>query len=128
MGELNELGITLLASATVNLQNGDGKSTVYTVPAGKSMIVVCVVIKNPTASLADGTDFDIGAGADCETPAWKSTNDLSGMTGTDDYMVITNNNAVITDVFSAGEVFGIIPVTGATADADATADLFGYLF
>jgi hypothetical protein len=119
---------TLLGSATVNLQNGDAKSIAYTVPAGKSAVVLFIVVRNPTASLAGGTDFNFGGGADGETPAFKSAVDLSGMTGTDDYYVITNNNAVITDVFSAGEEIGVDPQTGATADADATLDVFGYEF
>jgi len=125
MSALNENSIALLASATVNLKNGDGKSTIYTVPVGKSMIVSHVVIRNPTASLAGGTDFDLGDGASANT--WKNTVNLSSMTAITDFMVIDGNNVKYT-IFNAGDVFGIIPVTGATADADATADLFGYLF
>lgn len=125
MPSLKEKSICLLASATVNLQNGDGKSTIYTVPSGKSMIVTHVVIRNPTASLAGGTDFDLGDGASANT--WKNTVDLSSMTATTDFMVIEGNNAKYT-VFDAGDEFGINPVTGATLNADATADLFGYLF
>lgn len=125
MPDLITKAISLLASATVNLQNGDGKSTIYTVPAGKSMIVTQVVIRNPTASLAGGTDFDLGDGVNADT--WKNTVDLSSMTATTDFMVVDGSNAKYT-VFNAGDVFGIKPVTGATADADATAMLFGILF
>lgn len=120
-----EKTIALLASATVNLQNGDGKSTIYTVPSGKKMIPIAVVIRNPTASLAGGTDFDLGDGASANT--WLNAVDLSGMTATTDFYVIDGSNAKYT-VFDAGDEFGIKPVTGATADADATAELFGYLF
>lgn len=126
MAELKENAITLLASGTVNLQDGDGKSTVYTVPTGKKAIITEVVIANPTASLADGTDFDLGDGASADT--WKQTVDLSGMTGTDDYMVIRNDSAVIGAVFDAADAFGIKPATGATADADATMYVFGFEF
>ena len=126
MSYLQEKAIGLLATVTVNLQNGDSKSTAYTVPTNKKAIVTHVIIRNPTASLAGGTDFDIGDGANADT--WKTTIDLSGMTGTEDYMVIDNNNAVIAAVFDAGDAFGILPVTGATADADATMDVFGYEF
>lgn len=125
MASLKEKSICMLASVTVNLQDGDGKSTIYTVPSGKSMIVTHVVIRNPTASLAGGTDFDLGDGASANT--WKNAVNLSTMTATTDFMVIEGNNAKYT-VFDAGDVFGIIPVTGATLDADATAELFGYLF
>ena len=125
MPNLNESGITLLASVTVDLQAADPKSTIYTVPAGKSLIVTHVIIRNPTASLAVGTDFDLGDGASANT--WINTVDLSSMTATTDFMVIEGNNVKYT-VFNAGDVFGIIPVTGATADAQATAEIFGYLF
>lgn len=121
-----EKTISLLGTATVDLQNGDSKTTTYTVPTGKKAVVTHVVIRQPTASLAGGTDFDIGDGANADT--WKTTIDLSGMTGTDDYMVISNDNAVVGAVFDAGDEFGIKPATGATADAQAEMDVFGYEF
>ena len=124
MASLNENALTLLGSATVNLQNGDAKSTVYTVPVGKTMIPVCVVIRSPSGSLAGGTDFDIGSGASADT--WKQTNNLAALTATTDYKVITDSTKYTMEV--AGAVFGILPVTGATADVTATMELFGYLF
>lgn len=115
---------SLLASGTVDLQNGDSKTTVYTVPTGKKGIVTMVVIANPTASLADGTDFDIGDGAGADT--WKTTVDLSSLTATSDCIVIFPT-AKFT-VFDAADAFGIIPATGATADAQATMYVFGFEF
>ena len=55
--------MALIRDVEVNLQAGDPKSNIYTVPAGKKMIPVFLVIKEPTASLAGGVDFDIGDGA-----------------------------------------------------------------
>jgi len=124
MSALNENALTLLGSAVVDLQNGDGKTTVYTVPPGKTMIVFCVIIRTPSGSLAGGTDFDIGSGALADT--WKQTNDLSLLTAITDYKVITDLAKHTMEV--AGAEFGIIPVTGATADVTATMDLYGYLF
>jgi len=124
MSRAKEKGLMLLDSGTVNLQNGDGKSTVYTVPPGKKAMVSHVAIRQPTGSLAGGTDFDIGDGANADT--WKTTNDLSSMTSTTDGIVI-NNTSKFT-VFDAGDEFGIKPATGATADADATMDVFGFEF
>jgi hypothetical protein len=123
---LTENALTLLASETVALQDGDSKTVVYVVPYGKKAIVTQVIIRNPSASLADGNDFDIGDGANADT--WKTAVDLSGMTGTDDYMVISNDNAVVGAVFDAGDEFGIKPATGATADATATMEVIGYEF
>ena len=128
MGYMQENAITKLASATVNLQNGDGKSTIYTVPAGKKMIVTHVIIRSPTASLADGTDFDLGDGANADT--WRNAISLTTLTASTDFIVIPSVAAtpVKYTIFDAGDEFGIKPVTGATADADATAELFGYLY
>lgn len=119
-----EGAITKLASVSAGMQTADGKTNLYTVPTGKSCIVTHVIIRNPTASLAGGTDFDLGDGANADT--WKTTIDLSGLTATTDCIII-NNTSKFT-VFDAGDVFGIKPATGATADADATVEVFGYLF
>lgn len=125
MANLKDNAITLLASATVDLQNGDGKTTAYTVPTGKKAIVTHVVIRNPTASLAGGTDFDLGDGANADT--WKTTVNLSSLTATTDSIVIAPPSTKFT-VFDAGDAFGIKDATGATADAQATMDVFGYEF
>ena len=118
-------GITekLLGREVVLMQDGDAKTTVYTGTTGMKYIVTKVVIRNPTDDLADGVDFDFGDGANADT--WKTTVDLSGMANATDYMVITNNNAIIT-VFDAGDAFGIKPATGATADAEAIMEVWGY--
>ena len=106
------------------MQNGDGKTTIYTVPPEKKAIVTAMVVREPTASLADGNAFDFGDGVDADT--WKTTVDLSGLTGSDDYMEIKNDAAVVAAVFVAGAEIGVKPATGATADAEATIDIFGY--
>ena len=122
---LNENSLALLASATADLQNGDGKTTLFTVPTGKKAIITHCIVRGPDASLAGGTDFDFGDGANADT--WKNTVDLSSMTSTTDYMVVEGNNAKYT-IFDAADAFGVKPVTGATADATATIDVFGYLY
>lgn len=124
MSYLSYNAITLLASGTVALQNGDSKSTVYTVPTGKKAIISHCIIRNPTASLAAGTDYDIGDGASADT--WQTAIDLSGLTASTDCLIISNTSKFT--VFDAGDTFGIIPVTGATLDAEATMDIFGYEF
>ena len=107
---------------------GDAKTTVYTVPAGKTAVITHVVIRSPSASLAGGTDFDIGSGANADT--WRQTIDLSSMTAVTDYMVIPSISAVPVKytLEAAGSAFGIKPITGATLDSTATMDVFGYLF
>jgi hypothetical protein len=126
--------ITVLESGTIvkladnkvaDLQDADPKTNLFTVPAGKKAIVTMVIVRNATDDLADGVDFDFGDGANADT--WKQAVDLSGMSGTTEYHVIRNDDTEIT-VFDAGDVFGVKPVTGATADAQATIDVFGYIF
>lgn len=124
--DLKQKALALLASVSgAGLQNGDGKTILYTVPPGRKAVVSHCAVRQPTASLAGGTDFDLGDGANADT--WKNTVDLSSMTATTDYMVVEGNNAKYT-VFDAGDEFGVKPVTGATADAEATIDVFGYEF
>jgi hypothetical protein len=117
--------VKLADGVTSDMQNGDGKTNLFTVPTGKKAVVTMVVVRNATASLAGGTDFDFGDGANADT--WKQTVDLSGMTGTSSYMVIRNDSTIIT-VFDATDVFGVKPATGATADAQASIDVFGYIY
>ena len=126
MSELSEAAITLLGSVVVDLQNGDSKTTVYTVPTGKKAVITHVVIRNPSGSLAGGTDFDVGSGANADT--WRQTINLSTLTATTDYIVIPSIAAtpVKYTVEAAAAAFGIKPITGATADVTGTMEVFGY--
>lgn len=124
MADLKDIALTLLASGTGNMQNGDAKSTIYTIPTGKKAIVTAVGFRAPTASLAGGTNFSIGDGANADT--WKTAVDLSTLTAATDCIVV-QNTAKFT-IYDAGDTFGVKPVTGATADAEATIDVFGYEF
>lgn len=126
MAALKEIAITMLATATIDTQNGDSKTTVYTVPTGKKAVITHVVIRNPSASLTGGTDFDIGSGANADT--WRQTISLTSMTATTDYMVIPSIAAtpVKYTIEAAAAAFGIKPITGATGDTTATMEVFGY--
>lgn len=117
MAALRENAITLLSSTTVGMQTADGAQTLYTTPSGKTLYVTHVVVRDPTASLAGGTDFDF--------TNWKQTVDLSSMTtsGTD-FMLVSGAGTKYTENTGA---FQITPSTGSTADADATLDVFGYI-
>lgn len=114
-------GMCYLGEATVNLQNGDSKTTVYTVPTGQEAMIFAILIHSPSGSLAGGTDFDIGSGANADT--WIQNVDLSGMTATDDYRWMFTTG--IHTIEAAAAAFGIKPITGATADVTATMIIFG---
>jgi len=117
--------IVKIASVSAGMQTGDGKTDLYTVPTSYKFIPTHVVVRNPSASLAGGTDFDFGDGANADT--WKNTVDLSSLTATTDCIVITFDSKFT--IYDAADVFGIMPVTGASASgATATIEVFGYLF
>ena len=123
--ELNDYvkgsGMAYLGEATVNLQNGDSKTTVYTVPTGKEAFIMAVLIHSPSGSLAGGRDFDIGSGANADT--WMDNVDLSMMTAVTDYRYLFSM-AVYT-IEAAGAAFGIKPIEGATANVTATMIVLG---
>lgn len=119
MAFLRDKGLALLGSATINMQNAAGAQTIFTTPAGKVTRIVCVVIRDPTATLAGGTDFDF--------TSWRQTVDLSGMTGgaTQYRVLYATDNTDFTEL-AASTAFQITPSTGSTGAASATIDVFGY--
>ena len=126
MGALNEAALTKVATVTsVDMQTA-AKTTLYTVPTGKVFYPVFVVVRDPSASLAGGTDYNIGTGANADT--WRQTVNLSSMTtlGTD-YMVISGADVTKYSECAAASEFGIKVITGATDAATATVDVIGYL-
>ena len=111
--------IARLATVTgVDMKTG-GSTTLFTVPIGKTAYITHVVIREPSASLAGGTDYDF--------TGWKQTVDLSSMTtpGTD-YIVLDGNNTKFTDL-AAAATFQITVNTGSSAACTATIDVFGFL-
>ena len=125
MANLNENAITKLSTTTGVDMKTAAKTILYTVPTGKTFYPTAVVIREASASLAGGTDYDIGTGANADT--WVQANDLSAMTtaGTD-FKVIDSGGTKYTDC-AAGSEFGIKVITGSTADCTATIDVFGFL-
>ena len=126
MSDLLEGAIARLATVTGVDMKTVGKSTLYTVPTGKTLYVTHVVIREPSASMAGGTDYDIGTGASADT--WRQTINLSSMTtsGTD-YMVIAGADVTKYTDNAAAAVFGIYVNTGTTLACTATIDVFGFL-
>jgi hypothetical protein len=116
---LRDKGIALLGSASINMQAASGAQTIFTTPTGKVTRIVCVVIRDVTASLAGGTDYDF--------TQWRQTVDLSGMTTADTrYRVLYATDNTDFQELAAGTAFQITPSTGAILAATATIDVFGY--
>lgn len=119
MADAKEKTIALLSStASVDMKTA-AATTLYTVPAGKTCRIANVVIRDPSASMAGGSDYDF--------TNWKQAVDLSSLTtlGTD-YIVLDGNNTKYTEL-AAGATFQITVQTGTTAACTATIDVFGYI-
>jgi len=125
MGALRELAIAKVATvAGVDMKTA-AKTTLFTVPTGKIFYPFAVCIRKPSASMAGGTDYDIGSGANADT--WRQTNDLSAMTTlTTDMKFITADETKYSGEVAAA-AFGIKVITGTTAACTATIDVFGFL-
>jgi hypothetical protein len=124
MTALNETALTRLATVTGVDMKTAGKTTLYTVPVGKTFYPFMVIVRETSASLAGGTEYDFGTGANCDT--WIQDVDLSAMTTLgSDFKVITSTSK-FTDC-AAASVFGIKVITGSTGACTATIDVFGFL-
>lgn len=126
MPEVNEYAITKLATITGVDMKTAGKTNLYTVPAGKTAYIFAVCVREPSASMAVGTDYDFGTGADANT--WRQAVNLSSMTTlATDYMFITGVDVTKYTDCAAGSVFGIKVITGTSAACTASIDVFGFL-
>ena len=126
MANLNTLAITKVATVTGVDMKTAAKTTLYTVPTGKVFYPLAVMVRNPSASMAGGSDYDFGTGVASDT--WRQAVDLSSMTTlATDFMVIEGADVTKYKECAAAEVFGVTIVTGTTAACTATIDVFGLL-
>lgn len=126
MAELKELTLSILSTTSGVDMKTVQKNDLYTVPTGKTAYIVLVVIREPSATLSGGTDYDVGTGAAADT--WRQTVNLSSMTTANtDYMVIAGADVTKYTDSAAASVFGIKPITGSTGAATATIDVIGFL-
>jgi hypothetical protein len=122
----NKSCITCLSTTTGVDMKTAGVTVLYTVPATKTLIITHVVVRNPSATLAGGTDYDFGTSSACST--WMQSVNLSTMTtATTDFMVIANTAVTKFTTTAAGAIFAIKVSTGSTGAATCDIDLFGYL-
>jgi len=123
--ELSEYGITKLATVSAVDMKTVAEVTLYTVPAGKTFHPFAICVRNNSASLAGGTDYDFGAASGAAT--WRQTVDLSTMTvTTGERWIFAEHNVTYTPI-PAGTAFVIKPSTGSTLACTAVLDVFGYL-
>lgn len=125
MADLKEKGIALLSSTSSVDMKTAASTTLFNVPADKIAYITTVVIRDPSASMAGGTDFDF--------TEWKQNVNLSSLTtsGTD-YIVLYGGAILDGDPIKYKEqansaAFQITVATGTSASCTATIDVFGYL-
>jgi len=119
MPALNELGIARLITVDGQDMKTGGATTLFTGPVGKTTYVTHICVREPSASMAGGTDFDF--------TGWKQTVDLSSLTTlSTDYILIDSNNTKYTKL-AASAAFQITVNTGTTAACTASIDIFGFV-
>lgn len=119
MANLATIAATKLSTTNSVDMKTAASTTLYTVPTGKTLYVLGVVVRDPSASLAGGTSYSF--------TNFRQTVDLSSMTTANtDYIFLDGNNAKYTEI-GAGVAFQITVTTGSTAACTASIDLFGLL-
>lgn len=125
MPSLKDKSLCLLGSATIDAKTA-ATTTIFTTPIGKVTRISHIVVRDPTASMAAGTDYKFGTGFRNNTAV-----DLSSLTtaGTD-YIVLQNATAAGNDQkcteIAAGVAVALTVTTGSAAACNATFDIFGY--
>ena len=125
MPALKDKALSLLGSATVDMKTA-ATTTLFTTPVGKVTRISHIVVRDPTASMASGTDFKFGTGFRNNAAV-----DLSSLTTANtDYIVLANGTAAGNDQkcteIAASTAFAITVTTGTAAVCNATIDVFGY--
>jgi len=124
MSDLAKYSICLVSTVSGVDMKTAGETVLVSVPVGLTFIPFGAVIRNNSASLAGGTDYDFGAASGAST--WLQSVDLSGMTiTTTNRWLLSASNTGYTPI-PAGGSFVIKVSTGSTLAATATIDVFGY--
>ena len=120
MAALTENSVCLLSTTTGVDMKTAASTTIYTVPAGKTLVIHHVIVRSNSASLAGGTSYSF--------TAWRQAVDLSGMTTTTGFRELntTDNTTFVMNV--AATAVQITVTTGSTAACTATIQLYGTLF
>lgn len=119
MASLKEHSVAHLAVKTDVDMKTAAATTLYTVPIGKVAYITHIMIRDPSASMAGGTDYDF--------TQWKQAVDLSSLTTANtDYIVLDGENTKYQEL-AAGTAFQITVNTGTTAACTATIVVLGFL-
>lgn len=124
-GMMAEGSMARLASvADVDMQTAQ-KVDLFRVPTGRTAVITHVVVRDISASLAGGTDYDFGTGVNADS--WVQGVDLSGMTNVGTDVRVIDAGGGIYGECAAESMFAVKVNTGSTAAVTATMDVFGFL-
>lgn len=123
MPDLKQKGLSLLASVTAVDVNTTDKTTLYTVPPGKSCVVTSVVGRLASISLTTA-HFAFGFNANGNDVVTDTA--ASALDGATKYQAFNAISGAVRG--AAGDVFGIKCPTAQGVAATATFDVFGYLY
>jgi len=123
MAELKELAAKKLVTlAGVNF-NVTTKTSLFTVPPGKSCIITHMVTRAPSISLTTAS-WGFGFNANADDVAASATH--TGLDGSTKYVLHAAKDASVRG--AASDVFGVKCSVAQGAAATVTIDVFGYLF
>jgi hypothetical protein len=127
MPDLKTVADSLLISvAGVDMKTA-GTTSMYTVPVGKSCVITAIIVRNPSASLAGGSSYSFGSGANFNTfAAGISLADMTTLVS-DIKMIVQGTNNAKYIISAAGAIIGMKVTTGSTLAATATIEILGYL-
>lgn len=110
---------TILSSTTVDMKTA-ASTALYVVPQGRTLRIVALVVRDPTASLAGGTSYSV--------TNWRQTFSLAALTTANTgYTVVLGADLAQYTELAAAATVNFTVTTGSTAAANATLDLIGYL-
>lgn len=122
-------GISLLGTVTGIDLKTPGQTTLYTAPAGKSLIITDIFLV-PTAASAIVAAPIIRIGKTALFTEWLPLTTLTGLNGASQLISLRNTaTLLIQNIFAAADVVKLDVQTGATATTlTVTAYIYGFLF
>lgn len=127
------LGQTAVAAPLARVGSIDlkttGQTTIYTVPAGMTLVVTSLLLRLTVANTIAAGPI-VRAGKTSAYTEFVGATTLTGMTAVGHYVDLAKASALlVSQSFAAAEVLKLDVTTGATATtATAEVILFGYLF
>jgi hypothetical protein len=132
MADAKEKTIALISSTSVNLnQAQDTEIDLFTVPAGKTLVPVMIIMRAFTAGVSNSvvTFGETGVAGTVEEFLGDQT--LTNVSGTGDFLIIqpvTTATSPKAEFFTAGMKFGMEITTDEGGALTSTVDVFGYLY